>query len=310
MEYTFKNSSNSSQWVTLYKGIEYTNPFSVKTLVYYMNIISQNTVFYYVLFVTGIIFSLYHWRKYGSLVLGFIVPYVVFSSAFLWKDDRFIVPIYPVVAVLSVIFLVGIKNRRNLLIMSLGIGILSIVSYAGCVWGLGPMGKRGLTDIVLPSFVPHPRRIYLTSMVWPPVKEYINADKIISLLRKNRVQKPAYISLLLVHEQLTSALSSYEFYFTHNEFVFHLHDSSQKNDLDSVLSDEFVLVRNPPVAVDGVVSICFRAFRMQFPHVYKFLGEVTIPSDGSVVSLYKREQGVTGFLPKQVVNECVQNTDF
>jgi len=310
IEYTFKNSSNSPAWITAYKGIEYANPLSVKTLVYYMNTISQNTIFYYVLFLTGILISIVQWKKYGGLLLSFFVPYVIFSVFFLWKDDRFIVPIYPIVSVNSVLVLISVKKIRIEFLIALVIGILSLLSYFGCTWGIGPMGKRGLTDIVLPSYIHHPRRIYLTSMVWPPVKEYINADKVIKLLLDNKMTTPIKTSILLVHEPLTNALSSYEYYYTNGVFIFSFNSPSQILTLNDLLVKDFIVIRNPAVEVDGRVPKCFLAFHSKFPQVHTLIGEVTIPSDGSVVSIYKKEKDATGFLPEQVGNECTEGLGF
>lgn len=308
--YTFKNSSNSPQWITAYKGIEYSNPLSIKTLIYYMNIISQNTIYYFVLFAIGIFFSIAHWKRYGGLLLTFFVPYVIFSVLFLWKDDRFIVPIYPIVAVLSVLILIGIKTRRMRFLIGSGIVVLSILSYFGCTWGIGPLGKRGLTDIVLPSFIQHPRRIYLTSMVWPPVKEYINAHKVVQLLLDNKMNSPISTSVLLVHEPLTNALYSYELYYTNGVFAFSYISPSLIPKIFDLLSNDFILIRNTPVEADGSVPKCFTAFHTRFPEVHKLIGEVIIPSDGSVISIYKKEQAVIMLMLEQAGNACIQDAGY
>ncbi|KKS90449.1 MAG: hypothetical protein UV63_C0001G0053 [Microgenomates group bacterium GW2011_GWC1_43_11] len=289
-DYVRRNSINSSAWVTAYKGIEYANPWSVKTLVYYLNIISQNTVFYFMLFLLGCGFCFFRITKYGGLLLSFMIPYIVFSAAFLWKDDRFIVPLYPIIAVLSGIWLTGIKAPRLYWTLFILISTFSVMSYFGCLWGIGIMGKQGLKDIVLPSFIQHPRRIYLTSMVWPPVKEYIHANSVVSIIAKDSREKPTKVSVLIVHEPLTNALYSIEHYLTNGVFLFSYVSSIGTFNMMDFLNKDYIIARNVSSPVDGVSSGCFHEILDVYPHAYQAIGEVIVPSDGSVVVIYRRNQ--------------------
>jgi len=300
--YTFRNSANSREWVSLYKGIEYANPMSAKTLVYYMNTISQNTIYYFILFIAGIVYSVIHWKKYGGLLLNFIIPYGVFSILFLWKDDRFIVPLYPAVAVLSDLALLELKKGWKRIFVSFLIICMSVASYFGCMWGIGPLGNRGLTDIVLPPFIHHPRRIYLTSMVWPPVKEYINADAIIQLIRANKDKGQSTIALLVNHEQLANALFSIEQYNTFGEFrLFTTSQMSNKTIIDS----DFVIARKNITESDGYPTSCFHFIQSKYPQVYAFIGDVVVPSDESIVSVYKKLLSITPHMLESPGSICL-----
>jgi hypothetical protein len=301
--YTFRNSSGSTQWASLYRGAEYANGISVKSLVYYMNTISQNTIFFFVIFVSGIIISLFNLKKYGGLLLTFLLPYLVFSTIFLWKDDRFIVPLYPIIAVLAGLPMTVVKTSWKRLLLALIIILLSCLSYFGCMWGVGPMGKRGLTDIVLPTIIKHPRRIYLTSMVYPPVKEYINAHKVIQLVLANKNKKLSTVVVLINHEQLTNALFSIEQYYTFGEFSI---SASTQASNETLSTSDFVVTRNHVLDLDGETALCFDFIHAEYPQTYTFVGDVVIPSDESTVSVYKRQTRITGEMFESAGSICGQ----
>lgn len=306
--YTVRNNVFATDWITAYKGAEYTNPFSVKTLVFYMNTISQNSIYYYILFVIGSLISIIHWKKYGGLLLTFLIAYGIFSVLFLWKDDRFMVPLYPAIAVLSGLCITVLRKTWIKTVFIFSVAMLGIISYFGCEWGVGPMGKRGLTDIVLPRFIPHPRRIYLTSMVWPPVKEYINADQVANKMKANRKGTPITASVFLYHEPLNNALSSIENYYTKGIFRFSLPTVDPPARTVDLMNNDFIVVRHPSTAIDGSVSTCFNALVEAYPDTYRFLGDVTIPSDGSVVWIYKNENVITESMLSDADYSCI-NTE-
>jgi hypothetical protein len=67
------------------------------------------------------------------------------------------------------------------------------------------MGQKGLTDIILPSFIHHPRRIYITPLVWPPTKDATHAQEFISWLQKNPHQN---ITIQTAYEPFYNAVFS------------------------------------------------------------------------------------------------------
>lgn len=205
-QYISGTSARSAEWASAYLGSDYANTFSVKSFMYYFNILSQQTVFFWLLFCSGCLLGLAGFRKYLFLYAAFFVPYFVFTFSSAWKGDRFIVPIYPSMALLSVIPLEYIRGRAiKTVLISLIIGIGSL-NFLGSSWGLGPMGKQGLKDIVLPAFIRHPRRIYLTPMVWPPRQDETRAGDIVGVMMADAEGKPFTVMNGFYDSDISAAL--------------------------------------------------------------------------------------------------------
>ena len=56
------------------------------------------------------------------------------------------------------------------------------------------------------------------------------------------------------------------------------------------LNKDYIIARNVSSPVDGVSSGCFHEILDVYPHAYQAIGEVIVPSDGSVVVIYRRNQ--------------------
>ncbi len=187
LSYIKSNTINAVSWVSTinYLSPELANPFSVRSMMFYFNILSQQTVLLFFLFVAGFVLSVFHFRKYSFFLLGFILPYCFFTFISIFKDDRFIVPIYPMMALLSAVVYLYVKQGLIKKFLIFTTVLISVGNFFGTSWGMGPMGKQGLKDIVLPEFIHHPRRIYLTPMVWPPRKDQTNVPAFISTIESD-----------------------------------------------------------------------------------------------------------------------------
>lgn len=178
--YVSNTTKEAPEWVESlnYLPSGMSNPFSTHSVMFYFNILSQQTVYLFALFVAGFLVCLVQFRKYIFLLLSFIIPYYFFTFLSILKDDRYIVPVYPVMAIISAVVVDKVKNPmlRNLLILA--VVIISSLNLLGASWGIGPLGQQGLKDIVLPEVIRHPRRIYMTTMVWPPIENVTNAREI------------------------------------------------------------------------------------------------------------------------------------
>ncbi len=93
----------------------------------------------FLLFLTGVIFSLIRRKHFNPLLIGWIVfPYIIFSS---WanKDLRYIMPILPCIAVISSFWIFRIQRdvfRRTVTGLAVVIGLFTYL-YSGPVWGFG-----------------------------------------------------------------------------------------------------------------------------------------------------------------------------
>ncbi len=185
--YATNTARSAPEWVEslsyLPKGLS--NPFSIHSVMFYFNILSQQTVYLFFLFCIGFSIALLKFKKYLFFLISFIIPYVFFTFFSILKDDRYIVPIYPTMAIISALVFEYIRNKKiKILLISVTV-LISVLNFLGASWGIGPLGKQGLKDIVLPEFIRHPRRIYMTTMVWPPIKDVTKARTIARIVAEN-----------------------------------------------------------------------------------------------------------------------------
>lgn len=209
-KYISSNTQNASNWITQFYSPELQglhNPLSTHSLIFYFNIISQQTIFFLLLFIVGFCIAIFHFKKYAFFLLAFVVAYGVFTFGSVTKQDRYIVPIYPIVALISAITFDYIKNKKlgfSLIAFTLIIGSLN---FLGASWGIGPMqfsvtGSRYAVpnSILIPMPIGHPRRIWLAPISWPPRSNEGNVYQIVKVLRDDWGNQRKPFRLLLTSE--------------------------------------------------------------------------------------------------------------
>lgn len=258
-EYIQNNQGLGAQWVAQYRLPEMANTFSTRSIMYYFNILSQNTIFIFAAFAIGFLYCVFHIKKTLSLLLSFILPYAFLTFIVIWKEDRFLVPLYPVFAIITAASILWFKEGMVKTFFTTFLVVISLLNFLGAVWGIGPMGKKGLTDIVLPSFIHHPRRIYLTPLVWTPNKEYINAHQLFEIIGDKRGEE---ILQLFEYEPWDTAVYSILSYEKRGWFTIRR---------EKVVDEKatYILTKNVTLAENQI-------------------GSIYLPIDGSIVYVYKR----------------------
>ncbi len=273
--YIARNQQNGAAWVREYRFAEMANTFSTRSVMYYFNILSQNTVYIFLLFLSGVALCVTRIQKTVHLLLGLFVPYAFLTFVAVWKEDRFLVPLYPIFAVItsSVVYFA----RRPIVkwILAAALVCVSVLTYLGGAWGIGILGKRGLADIVLPSYIHHPRRIYLTSLVWPPTKEYLNAHLIAQIIMTTTsVDRPVVVGAF-ISEPIDNALRSIASYTSRNFMEY------KKPPFDYSAAD-FVLTKSNDPAGDEFA-------KGEYGESFRLIANIVIPMDNSTVAVYKHE---------------------
>lgn len=168
------------------------NQFSKSSIIWYANILAQQTIFFWSLFILGFIFAFCCLRKYKFLVVTFIFPYLVLTFCSAWKEDRFIVPLYPIMAIISAITVDTIKNHFLKMGLISLIIIIGFLNFLGASWGIGPMrfsskGERFVlpNSILLTMPIGHPRRIWLAPISWPPRSDEGNVPLVIRTIKND-----------------------------------------------------------------------------------------------------------------------------
>jgi hypothetical protein len=160
------------------------------------------------------------------------------------------------------------------------VAVFAVLSFFGASWGAGPMGHRGLKDVVLPAFIHHPRRIYLTPQVWKPNPEYVNVHLIINAIENDKkTSQKSILVKLFTFEPVDNALNSILLY--------------EKRDLvtlvtiakpaDTMSSDEYGIVEK----ADYLLTKGEPLPAALTAHVF-LLSKILVPIDGTTMYLYSR----------------------
>lgn len=315
--YIHSNTSNSKQWAEQYLGISSAQSvFSVRSIMFYLNILSQQGIYFWVLFVAGFLVSVRFIKKYVFFLTGFIVPYAIFTFGSSWKGDRFILPIYPFMALVSAVVFDHVRHvwiRRLLIFLTLVIGCLNFI---GASWGLGPLGQQGLKDIVLPEFIHHPRRMYLTTMVWPPRPNEVNIDAVTDLIRSDwkNTQRQPVVALGFFLPQMENGLG--EVWGREQRgtasilFLYTIKKSDQEVFLRHATLSDYILLKDGSVdntndttliepSDDAYYFVRLLSKKYQtsgawvLPLEYEMIGKISVPIDQSTMTIYKKTHDIS-----------------
>lgn len=280
--YLWRNRYYAPEWVAQFKDASMANPFSVRSLMFYFNIISQNTVFLFVPLVIGVIMALVNLKKYIYPFALFVSGYGFLTIFAIWKEDRFIVPLYPIMAILSVIILDHIRNKWTRILCVLYFVVVSTISFFGASWAYGPMGYRGLTDIVLPEFIRHPRRIYLTPIVWRPNVEYVNVHQIMdAIIEDKKTEENQLLIKTFAYDPVDNALNAIVLYEKRDVITLQTIATSSAMMTDELWNTSkdaaYVLTKTTPMP-------------QMYQKDFQLLRSIFVPIDSSTLYLYKKNQ--------------------
>jgi len=322
ISYLFKNVQYGASWMVAdAAGSSASSPLSLQSVAFYFKIFEQQTIFYFILLLVGIGFALARCKKYIFLLLAFFVPYAVLTFAIALKADRYIVPIYPVASILSVIYFDYVKHQKTKALFITVVTIFCISNFFGAVWAVGPMGMEGLKSILLPMPIGHPRRIHLNTMVWPPPRTSSNAQEIFSTISNDdRMQSPTVLMLFSYHD-IDNALYALNAYhrlkrLDIQNFVGstvqdptatseYIHDVLKNSDYIMIKSKVSVKEIHSPVnyMLLKTVQEEFTLLDEKILLSYKKYKTVQVPIDKSTVVIYKRKNAI----PKEILQDFKRN---
>jgi len=281
---------------------------SFQSAAYYFKVFEQLNIFFFLLFISGLVVSFLK-RKWFFFITFFTV-YMIFSFGTVIKDDRYIVPIYPIIALISATVLDHIKNIKTKVFIMVCVVLLGVGNLLGASWGLGPLGHEGLKSILLPMPVGHPRRIHLTTIVWPPTRNFSNAHLIMQFLKEDSIKsdiKEPYILYLFSYHPLDNALFSINRYqnlhmLNNYNFVGLIENGSEKSmqafNLRYKRADYVVLKKGGIITdtyfqkynYDLLQWINNNLYQEQFAFNdnFKLIGTFSVPIDNSKILIYKR----------------------
>ena len=307
IEYLKSNISHSPIWVSQVSHLtpEFKNTFSIPSTMFYIDIISQQTIFFFLIFCVGFFVCIRFWRKYLFFLLAFSIPFIFFTFGSVFKLDRFIVPLYPMVAIISSVTFDYIQNKKVKAVVILLSVIFSVLNFFASSWALGPMGAQGLVSITLPNVINYPVRIYLTPLVWPPREEITNARLIINNIldeRTNSNEKTIVLATFSVYdiENGITSISSYEqrdeleIIFLRNltkDNFSELFERIENADVvlikDVLPIDSYRYSKEVEVFMFEVFNEFYSGKNFTLPGFEK-VGQVDVPLDSSIILIFKK----------------------
>lgn len=115
------------------------NPFSIYSLTFYLSSFAKLGIFNFILIIAGFLLTLAKKNKLKIFIPACFVPWLFFSFLSILKTDRFIIPIYPYLAILSASVFDYVKNKYSKIILIIIVIVLSFGTFLGTVWGKGPL---------------------------------------------------------------------------------------------------------------------------------------------------------------------------
>lgn len=314
--YVSGNVDNSAAWIKDFFGPEFQglqNRFSPQSIIFYFNIIGQQTIFFLLLFICGFIFGIFHIKKYAFLISAFIFAYIIFTFGAILKFDRYIVPIYPSVALISAIVFDKIKNKVFLTILITLTITLSFLNFLGGSWGVGPM-KFSITgnndtvphSVLLPMPIGHPRRVWFAPISWKPTKNELNAEEIFSLIEndsKNKQNDTFVISAFAFHpfENAWHKIEAYER--RDKVHILTMRSWDRKLLEQYIKTADYILIKDkkyldkeyndPQIKELYLMSEIIRDFNLTYktyglPDAFILMKKMYIPLDNTNILIYKK----------------------
>lgn len=190
------------------------NPFSIYSLTFYLNSFGQLGIYYFLLIIVGLILALRRKSKLKLIVLVVIVSWVFFSFFSIIKGDRYIVPIYPYLAILSSSVFDYVKNNKYKISLIIVTVILSVGTFLGTVWGKGPM-RQSLYSLPIKLPFGQLDRIYLTAISRPPYIYKISGKEIVDFIvedSKNSGIANPQVTVLFSYRSLDEPIMTHNLY--------------------------------------------------------------------------------------------------
>lgn len=285
------------------------NPFSLYSLTFYLNSFVKLGIFSFILIIGGLILAVFRKSKLKLFVLASFIPWAFFSFFSILKADRFIIPIYPYLAILSASVVDQIKNKyfKNALILA--ILILSASTFLGSVWGRGPMRESlSAFSINLPSS--RVLNIYLTAISRPPNiyrrsgREIV--DFIIKESKESGIKNPQVLPLYSYHF-LDDPVATYNNYHqekpvTINSFVGTVIQDSNKEAgyiVRTAMANNYVLIKSGRKTDDYFAKENYKTLKalislfekdITIPDFYEEKTKIWITQDSSEVTILRKKR--------------------
>lgn len=250
-------------------------------------------------------------KKYVFLILAVLIPYFFLTFGPAWKDDRFIVPLYPIIALISAIVIHELSKKVLEIVI---IFLLGSLNFLGASWGVGPM-KFSITgdkftvphSIVMPMPIGHPRRVWLAPISWPPRPNEGNADRILELvLQDSKEKKKPTLLLTFSVPQIEGPLYTTVLYEQRGLINLRALWGFNANDyttlFERIENADYMLIKEGGIFDDQfdnqpdllqTFNYTMRSPQAKLPASFIKLREIGVPFDESKVIIFKKAHKIT-----------------
>lgn len=305
--YVTSNIYFGPKWVVDYlNDPNLRNTFSWHSIYYYLNVFAQNTFIFYFIFIAGLLISIFKFKKYGFFLILFFVPYALLTFAATLKDDRYIVPIYPSLALISATAIDFIKFKKMKIFLVSLIILVGFCNFLAADWGVGPLGLQGLVSVSLPKPIGN---IYFTTLVWPPPKDKTSAKEIIDIIERDwhGKRQPVFVSFYNNYE-INNAIYTRSNYLREVQYPFGTLQAFPRKDryvyfFQTIQKADYLLVKNRNVVDNSLpnedleviqeVNKIFDLTNGKLPDEFIKLKDVFIPLDKSTITIFKKTRNLT-----------------
>lgn len=291
LKYVFANTSYGPSWSPHDK-------LSIESILWYPLILGESlSIYLFLIFCFGLIIGVFNFRKYVVLYLWLLSTYIIFTFLIPFKTDRFIVPVYPALAVISVIPLYKIIHKKYFIIVSLTFGFIAFMVFVYTSWGKGPINDF---PIIKKEFFKDKIIYNSRSYSKTPVIYFYSADKIIRALEKdveeNKINNPSILFTFSI-EDINKVIYEYIYYKNLNNWKYNfLVDQDQKYYLEKLKTSNYILAKegetvdsfHPAERVKLIPSINKEFLKYVKDNSDYILIEVDNFKDGSKIYLYKK----------------------
>ena len=287
------------------------NPFSIYSLTFYLNTFAQLGIFFFILIIFGFVLAL---RKKSNMkpILSVVTIGYLFSVLAPIKGERYIVPIFPFLAILSASVFDHIKNRRFYLFLIYFSIVLSVLSFLGSVWGKGPM-RESLASLPIELPFGQWKRIYLTTISSPPYIYKISGKEILDFIAKDSkasgIKNPQIISLFY-YRPLDEPLMTYNLYNEESPLQINnlvgtvINDPKEQSTyfVSIIKNSDYVLTKSGKRTDDYFSEINYRTLKalitlfdnnFNISDYFEEKAKVWINQDSSTVTIFKKKKEIS-----------------
>jgi len=293
----------------------------VYSLTFYLRSFSQLGVWFFLLFAIGILLAFIKKSKTKMFAITVIIPWIFFSFFSILKADRFIIPIYPYIAILSASLFDYLKNIRIKTIYVWITILLSIGTFFGSVWGKGPM-KSNLKTVTLPVPFFNSITLYITSISHPPNIYKLSGKEIVQYIAsdsKNSGISNPNVTVLFSYRPLDEPMYTYNLYHLEKPLsMMYLVGSEIKNPerdtnilYTAIQNADYILLKsgkrieyyftpNNYQALEATLLCIDQYFHLE--DYFEKKKDIWIYQDSSIVSIYKKTRSI----PSETIEKAKQ----